>query len=829
MPAPIVLKITLDDAGVVTGLEQVGQKMEGLGRSGEKTKGGFDSFISGAVNLKSAIDVIGGALNEATGMVMGFYNAGQALTSAKTALDAFTGGHAEQYIGAMSKATHGLVDDFTLATNANKMLGLHLVQSAEQAAQLARAGQVLGQVFKGSAAEGVETLTVAMTRVGLVGLLDNIGISGERVKKTFEELKKVMPESDAWKAAVLQEASASVATLGGAADKAESGVARLNTALDNLKAKAGQNIKIGIDAIINAGFAVGDKIATDEGNRRDKVGGAIAGQAATGGKLDFWDRLFQATGIYVGDSDMIGKKQNTFGANDRPGRTHLDPEVLESLKSYWTQWFTQSLPNTLNDPSSVLHTMQGLGGPSSYGMNNNAPQSWLAPFNRLSNAGAAMMEQDRQRMLGLSGMYGGGAEYNIMGDGSRGSFSQGQYGQGGDGAVIGLNSIKSAINSIGQAYSGAVDEGKRLLSLIGDQVAAAKNYQTVKEAFGVGKDGNYSGIGAEVGSGLDSALGTWADLQRKRIGTSQYGTPGFTPDMKAFNAQQSREAEQFRYDHMQDKTYSAEHKQFEYDQLGKKIAYEGSGKAGTAYGPVYKKSDYESELADNKTALDNYAMLTGQATAKSLAFRNATDDVYKNLAAGKVTFADATKQLYEYAEAARTSGAEANILGLTIKNSLMASGAYTPESAQERNDRLTLNRALKARGMGDGFGAESEFDFYGRKMQQMNDPQFKDLGAEKESNPFQPLIQQADAAKAHVVAIGTVNLASLMEKPIQNAANTLKPIQTEAQKAAKDIENIALQLRNMVGALTIQVSYSGGSSTSNLGSNGARRASGTSF
>jgi hypothetical protein len=186
---------------------------------------------------------------------------GVASLRARSALDAMSGGQSSQFLAQMSQSTRGLIADMSLAQTATKSLGLGIVETAEDAAGLVRIGTILGQTFRNNAAEGVDTLQVAMTRIGLTGLLDNIGISGLKVRQRFEELKKVMSEDKAWASAVLEVGTVSANKLAGSLDSVGTSLERVQTRFDNLKAAAAERVSIGIDATIRFLEDVGPGLA----------------------------------------------------------------------------------------------------------------------------------------------------------------------------------------------------------------------------------------------------------------------------------------------------------------------------------------------------------------------------------------------------------------------------------------------------------------------------------------------------------------------------------------------------------------------------------------
>lgn len=243
------VKINIIVDGTNTGqIDTVNGKLKELGSTaaaaGEKTS-------MSLTDMKSGFDILSTAVRTSVGMLDDVNKLGTAFIRAGDALNSLSGGKADEYLSAMRTSTHGLVSDMDLAHQATKALGLGIVQTAEDAAKLGKYGAILGQNFLGNAGQGVETLTNAIQRVGLVQLLDNIGLSGERVKNRFQILKETMSDSDAWRLAVFEDAERNVGKLESSLDGAGSAAERLGTRFENFKSKMAGNFTIGLEASIN--------------------------------------------------------------------------------------------------------------------------------------------------------------------------------------------------------------------------------------------------------------------------------------------------------------------------------------------------------------------------------------------------------------------------------------------------------------------------------------------------------------------------------------------------------------------------------------------------
>lgn len=245
--AETTLKFTVDANGAITNIEKLGGSLAKFEGTSTQAQRGLAGLAGGLNNLKAGFDLVSGALGGVISTTAELVNLGTASRQAKEGLDALSGGRAVQYLEMMRASTRGLVPDTELLHSATKAMALGLAQTGDQLALLAKGGTILGRVMGIDAAQGVETLTVAMSRVGQTMLLDNIGLSATNVMKRFNELKKTMSDQDAWSAAVLEEVGKKTKVLEGNLDGAGSGVKRLENAFDSLKTSAGENLSYLID------------------------------------------------------------------------------------------------------------------------------------------------------------------------------------------------------------------------------------------------------------------------------------------------------------------------------------------------------------------------------------------------------------------------------------------------------------------------------------------------------------------------------------------------------------------------------------------------------
>jgi hypothetical protein len=224
MPSNIQIKILVDGqeinllgdaAGKLNDLAAAGKQATttqgDLGSATNKTGSDLKEFLKGTTDLKSAFDIIN---NQALGMIDNVNEIGVASIRARAGLDAFTGGRAQEYLGGLDKATGGLIDRMTEATEASFLLSHGIASSEPEIENIAHLGAELGTGFMKDAAAGVDALDTALERVGNKRSLYSLNVDVQQVMARYKELQATLGDEQAWHMAVLEGVGATVDKLG---------------------------------------------------------------------------------------------------------------------------------------------------------------------------------------------------------------------------------------------------------------------------------------------------------------------------------------------------------------------------------------------------------------------------------------------------------------------------------------------------------------------------------------------------------------------------------------------------------------------------------------
>jgi hypothetical protein len=785
-------KTTANLDGMADSARKAGQGMKEVEQDTAKATSGFSGMVKGAADAYAGFNILSTALNKSIGLVADVNELGVASLRAKASLDAFSDGKAADYLEAMRASTKGLVSDQNLAAASSKALMLHVADGAEQMGILAKAGSALGLAVGKTATEGVDTLTLALSRVGHIQLLDNIGLDQKTIMDRFRELKAVTAnEQDAWSQAVLENATSKTSKLESMFDGAGTAVDRLTAKWNNFKASASENVAVGLGAIINGVEAI-DKHYREQATRTAPPPTALpltpvsnesslkASQGYKGG-VNFVIDPATGGGYY---EDNKGNPANPWmpvqpGGSTTPYGPGSNNKVGSGMSLRGAAYNNQM-------PDAPVHSWLG----DDIDQRQQREKAYEASMWNKVRSGAMQNRADA-----TSAAYKATtpqAYEQAMWDKVRPGAMQDQadvknrmYD-----AVEGAKTLAPLVQGIAAGFSGAAREAQNLASGISAAAQNAKNFQSVKDAFGL----TSGGIAGEIGAGLQSDFESYSEQMKKKIGTRPYGTSGFTPDMKAFNAQQKNESDQFRLAHMMDKNYTAEHKQFTYDQLGKKVAYEGSAKGGTSWGPAYTKGDYAADVEKMKRTLDDYAIASGQATKESLFFRDAQEQLSKQFQGGKISFDTEAKGLIALAEAAR--------LG---KTSLEDTYSVMLKTTGIQRDSTMWKAAFGGRKIVGADELAEGGQLAGKNTVEKEDPfAATKKGANDATNATQVLGNTAGTTALKIVASGLI------------AAAGLGPVMSAADSASSKLAGVVSILNRIQAAafaisVNIQTSSSGGS------------------
>lgn len=256
----VTIKFNFDTSGVRSVDDLIG-KLGELDRAqvqSSSSSGGSGSFASGLAGMVSGVQGVVGALKGAGGLIDSVNDVGVASLRSKAALDAWSGGKADEYISRMAAATKGLVDDTELMAVATKGLSTGAVQTAEDLERLARNGATLGLTFGLTAEGGVKKLESALESVGNIRSLRALGLDADDVKKRFGELQATMSREDAWRLAVMDEADEKAKKFASSLDGTGTALARFKIAASDAFETFAEKVAIGLENTLNLGIAVDD-------------------------------------------------------------------------------------------------------------------------------------------------------------------------------------------------------------------------------------------------------------------------------------------------------------------------------------------------------------------------------------------------------------------------------------------------------------------------------------------------------------------------------------------------------------------------------------------
>ena len=263
----VTIKFNFDTSGVRS-VDDMIDKLGELDRAqaqSASSSGGSGNFISGLAGMVGGVQGVIGALKSAGGLIDSVNEVGVASLRSKAALDAWSGGKADEYISRMAAATKGLVDDTELMAVATKGLSTGAVQTAEDLERLARNGATLGLTFNLTAEGGVKKLEAALESVGNIRSLRALGLDADDVKKHFGELQATMSREDAWRLAVMDEADEKARKFAGALDGTGTALERFKISAADAWESFAEKAATGLDYTLRLIDALGQLNAIEQG------------------------------------------------------------------------------------------------------------------------------------------------------------------------------------------------------------------------------------------------------------------------------------------------------------------------------------------------------------------------------------------------------------------------------------------------------------------------------------------------------------------------------------------------------------------------------------
>jgi len=249
---------------------QAKANLRGFGREVDNTASTTRRGIGG---IRDALNGLPGPLGNLSALLTGAGFATAAIGAGKLAMEldnqrqmaenvrkeltAYAGGarEAEAATNALLRATEGGISKLDAMRGASQLLGMGLVQNADQAYTMARMAVMLGDKML-SATDRMASWN-AMLANQSIERLDTFGISSGRVRQRIDELMTAnqnLSREQAFVSAVLEIGAGKLADVEAAGVEAATSMDKLRSALSNLKQVAadGVNIKIAVTGITEA-------------------------------------------------------------------------------------------------------------------------------------------------------------------------------------------------------------------------------------------------------------------------------------------------------------------------------------------------------------------------------------------------------------------------------------------------------------------------------------------------------------------------------------------------------------------------------------------------
>lgn len=266
-----------------------------MGDAVERQQGSWTRFGSAVTGAIAAFGVAG-VMRVSEQM----YTLGQSVNVATQNFDALSrsvlGMDSGGVLQRMREATGGIITDFDLMSGANRLMSMGLTTSADQLAEMTAGAVRLGAAFGKDAKGAIEDFSLMLANQSILRL-DTFGISGAAVRDRMAELQdqfRGMTREQAFFQATMEQMDVSLGRLGDAALASETGVARLQTRLQNFVNSAASNFAVGVNSIVDGFTAVQDVAARANTSIADAMlnPGDVGRRAALGDMTRaIWDRF----------------------------------------------------------------------------------------------------------------------------------------------------------------------------------------------------------------------------------------------------------------------------------------------------------------------------------------------------------------------------------------------------------------------------------------------------------------------------------------------------------------------------------------------------------
>lgn len=253
---------------LAAGLDKTSNEYARLARTAAQAQRAIDTAQKGPAVAGARFGNVAGMVGAgAMGLVAGFgamqiAQTGVHLTEignqskrADAALRAMSGGAgmAARNLQSMREATAGGIDDLEAMRLASRVLGLRVAENTSELKSFTENAVILGRVFQNlDAASSVENLAAAIANLSYLRL-DQMGLSASEARRRVKELEAAGYDvNEAFKLAVLEQASRKVAELKASGVTAADGMDQLRAGVSNLARAFGEELAPGIDKAAGA-------------------------------------------------------------------------------------------------------------------------------------------------------------------------------------------------------------------------------------------------------------------------------------------------------------------------------------------------------------------------------------------------------------------------------------------------------------------------------------------------------------------------------------------------------------------------------------------------
>lgn len=228
--------------------DRVQGELRETGQATRTTAGGFGGLRNAVIAAGSAF-----VLLEAGRRAAEIAELGSEVRNAKRAFIALSGGErqAAENMAAMERASGAVLTNMQAQRAATRLLSLETVEGAEGLQQFTADAIVLGKALGVGPNKAVEDLSVAISN-RLIARLDQLGISGQRVKQRADELTESiegMTEQGAFAQAVMEQMSQKADRLRAEGVETGSGMQMLTTEFGNIAETGSSRVSPVLNAI----------------------------------------------------------------------------------------------------------------------------------------------------------------------------------------------------------------------------------------------------------------------------------------------------------------------------------------------------------------------------------------------------------------------------------------------------------------------------------------------------------------------------------------------------------------------------------------------------